>query len=119
MIESFLYRFGIGEVGGDPEVGRSIQASNEVAARVGLFEIHDRRLDILHIEAQSVAEKQDKEQWDGEGKVEAPEVPDQMIDLLAGDRPDIPEIHRELLHIALIACKSVVSFAVCRRSSIL
>ena len=85
MVERLRDGRGVGEVGGDPEVGGGAEAADEVAAQVRLVLIDDDRLDVLHVEAERVAEQQDEEQRDREGQVEAPEVPDQVVDLLAGD----------------------------------
>ena len=83
VIERLRDGCGIGEVGGDPEIGRGAQTADEVAAQVRLLVVHDDRFDVFHIEAEGIAEQEDEEQRDGKGEVEAPEVPDQMIDLLA------------------------------------
>jgi hypothetical protein len=42
------------------------------------------RPDVIHVEAQGVAEQEDKDKRDGEGEVQAPVVPDEMIKFLAG-----------------------------------
>ena len=84
---------GVGELGGDPEIGGGAEAADEVAAQVRLVLIDDDRLDVFHVEAERVAEQQDEEQRDREGQIEAPEVPKQVVDLLAGDRLDIADLH--------------------------
>ena len=80
-------------MGGDPEVGRSAETADEVAAEVRPLGVDDDRLDMLHVEAERIAEQEDEEERYRKGQVKAPEVPDQVEHLLAGDRPDIPEIH--------------------------
>ena len=93
--------------------GHSIPNGTKIVAFYGdgsgarLFLIDDNRLDLVHIEAKRIPEKEDEEKGQGEGQIETPEVPKQVVDLLAGDRPDVPEVHADSPSFCLLtACGS-------------
>ena len=62
----------------DVEIDRGTQPADEIAAFRGPVVIDHRRGDVIHIQAQSVAEEQDQQQRDDEGQIEAAEVPDEV-----------------------------------------
>jgi len=50
--------------------------------------IDDDRGNPVHIKTQGVSEQQDQKERNGEGQIKTPEIPDQMIKLLARDSLD-------------------------------
>ena len=69
------------------------EAADEIPAQVRPVLVHNGCLDVFHVEAERIAEEQDEEQRNGKSQVEASEVPEQVVDLLDGDRLDISRIH--------------------------
>ena len=53
--------------------------ADEIAAEVGFVLIHHHGRDVVHVEAQRIAEQQDEQQRDREGQIKAAYIPDQMI----------------------------------------
>ena len=80
---------GIREVINDVKIGRGIQLPNEVPTQLGFIMIHDHCFDIIHIQAQGIAEHENQDHWDKKGQVQTPEVPDQVVELFAGNGFDI------------------------------
>ena len=91
VVEQVREHGGGGRMGDDVEIDRGIQPADEIAAFRGPVVVDHRGGDVLHVQAERIAEKQDQEQRNDEGQVEAAEVPDEVVVLLAGDGPDLAE----------------------------
>lgn len=62
---------------------------NEIPAQICIVMIHHDRFYIIDIETQGIAEEKNEKQREGKCQIQAPEIPYQMIELLAGDSLNI------------------------------
>jgi hypothetical protein len=63
----------------------------EVPAQICIVMIHHDRFHIIDIKTQGIAEEQNEQQRKGKRQIQAPEIPYQMIKLLASDSLNISE----------------------------
>lgn len=64
---------------------------NEVPAQIRVVVIHNDRFYIIDIKTQGIAEEQNEQQRKGKRQIQAPEIPYQMIELLASDSLNISQ----------------------------
>ena len=64
---------------------------NEVPAQICIVMIHHDRFYIIYIKTQGIAKEKNEQQREGKCQIQAPEIPYQMIELLASDSLNISQ----------------------------
>jgi hypothetical protein len=64
---------------------------NEIPAQIRIVMIHHDRFYIIDIKTQGIAEEKNEQQREGKCQIQAPEIPYQMIELLARDSLNISQ----------------------------
>ncbi len=80
-------------MGHDIEIDARVQPLDEIAAVRGPVEVDHGRGDVLHVQAEGVAEEQDQQQRDDEREIEAAEIPDEVVVFFAGDGLNSARVH--------------------------
>ena len=75
------------------KVGRGIESACEIPGEIGAVVIDDDDLHIVHVERERIAEEQDEQQRQRKGHVQAPVVPDDVVELLPGHGLYVSKIH--------------------------
>ncbi len=79
-------------MGDQVKVGRGVEATCEVPGELRAVLVDDDDLHVVHVERQGVAEEQDEQQRQREGHVQAPVVPDDVVELLPGHGLHVPYV---------------------------
>ena len=92
-VEEVRERGAGGWVRDDVEIDGGAQPADEIAAFRGPVVVDHRGGNVIHVQAEGVAEEQDQQERDDEGQGEAAEVADEVEIFLAGDGPDLAQVH--------------------------
>ena len=71
-------------MGDQVKVGRGVEASCEIPGELRAVLVDDDDFHVVHIERERIAEEQDEQQRQRKGHVQAPVVPDDVVELLPG-----------------------------------
>ena len=73
------------------KIGGTVEAQNKLPAQICIVMIHHDRFHIIDVKTQGIAEEKNQQQWEGKSQIQAPEIPYQMIELLARDSLNISQ----------------------------